>query len=86
MEDSMVSKEIKDITNKGRETPSSLRFGIIVTVSLFWVQFVKSILTDFFSAINVNSHILVDFLMAVLVTLLGYLVILSYRKMVTWLK
>ena len=60
----MAGKELKEIADIGKETPSSLRFGIIVTVSLFWVQFVRSIFTDIFSAFNLNSHILVDFLMA----------------------
>ena len=82
----MAGKELKEIADIGKETPSSLRFGIIVTVSLFWVQFVRSIFTDIFSAFNLNSHILVDFLMALLVSFLGYLVLLSYRKIVSWLK
>ena len=82
----MAKKDLKDIANMGKEIPSSLRFGIIVTVSLFWVQFVRSIFTDLFAALNLNSHILVDFLMALLVTFLGYLVLLSYRKIVAWIK
>ena len=82
----MAKKDLKDIANMGKEIPSSLRFGIIVTVSLFWVQFVRSIFTDLFAAFNLNSHILVDFLMALLVTFLGYLVLLSYRKIVAWIK
>ena len=82
----MANKDLKNIANMGKEVPSSLRFGIIVTVSLFWVQLVRSIFTDLFSAMNLNSHILVDFLMALLVTFLGYLVLLSYRKIVVWLK
>jgi len=82
----MAKKELKAIADIGKDTPSSLRFGIIVTVSLFWVQFVRSIFTDLFAAFNLNSHILVDLLMALLVTFLGYLVLLSYRKIVAWLR
>lgn len=82
----MAKKELKAIADIGKHTPSSLRFGIIVTVSLFWVQFVRSIFTDLFAAFNLNSHILVDLLMALLVTFLGYLVLLSHRKIVAWLR
>lgn len=76
----MPKRELKDISNLGKDTPGSLRFGIIVTVSLFWVQLVRSILDDLFSAFNLNSQILVDFLMALLVSALGYFILLSYRR------
>ena len=82
----MAKKELKEIADIGKETPSSLRFGIVVTVALFWVQLIRSIFTDLFSAFNFTSNILVDLLMALLVTLLGYIVLLSYRKIVAWIK
>ena len=70
----------------GSEVPSSLKFGIIVTIVLFWVQFLRSIFNDILGLLNFSSNILVDFVMALIVTFLGYLVLLSYRKIIAWLK
>ena len=81
----MAGKELKGAANSARETPGSLRFGIIVTISVFWVQLIRSILTDIFSAFNFSSNILVDLFMALIVTALGLFVLMSYRKMVTLL-
>ena len=82
----MARKEIKDIADLGEEIPSGLRFGIIVTIALFWVEVIRGILTDIFSAFNFSSNILVDFIMAILVTLLAYLFLLSFRKIVNWIR
>ena len=76
----MVQKAKKEILDVGGGVPSSLKFGIIVTVALFWVQFLRSIFTDVLSLLNFSSNILVDFIMALIVTFLGYLVLFSYRK------
>ena len=75
----MVTKK-KAIVEIGHEVPTSLKFGIIVSVALFWVQLLRSIFNDILALLNFSSNILVDFITALIVTFLGYLVLLSYRR------
>jgi hypothetical protein len=76
----IAKREIKEVTHLGGEIPSGLRFGIIVSIALIWVQVIRSIFSDIFSLLHILSNTLVDFIIALIVTFLGYLVLLSYRK------
>lgn len=71
----------KPVTELGKWAPSNLKFGIIVAVAIFWVYFIRSFLYDMFVAINSSAPMwLVDLCIALLATLVGYLVLTGYRK------
>ncbi len=74
------SKRKKAITEIGQVVPSNFKFGLIVAVALFWADFVRSILNGIFSLVNLNMPIVTDFILAVAATILGYLVLISYRR------
>ena len=76
----MVKKENKESLDIGSGVPSSLKFGIIVSVALFWVQLLRSIFNDILALLNFSLNILVDFIIALIVTFLGYLILLSHRR------
>ncbi len=82
----MAKKDIKDVLDISKDIPGNLRFGVIVAVSLLWVQVLRSLFFDILSTLNVTSNILVDFLTAVIVTFLAYIALLSYRKIVARIK
>jgi hypothetical protein len=84
----MVTKKVHQrkypITEIGRTVPGNLKFGVIVAVAILWAQFLRSILEYIFSLFTFSAPILADFLVAVIVTLLGFLILLDYRKI--WAK
>ena len=80
------SKRKKSITELGEGVPSNFKFGLIVAVAVFWVDFVRSVLNGILSLININMPIVTNFILAVTVTLLGYLTLISYRRMRTRLQ
>jgi hypothetical protein len=67
-----------------RTVPSNLKFGVIVTVAILWAQLLRSILEYIFSSFTHSAPILADFLVAIIATALGYLVLMDYRKI--WYK
>ena len=70
----------RSLIDVGNTVPSNLKFGIIVAVVIFWSQFIRTLMESVFSFLGVSGPILADFIIAVAVTILGYLVLLSYRK------
>ena len=70
----------KSITEIGQTVPSNFKFGLIVAVALFWADFVRSILNSIFSWVNISMPIVTDFILAVAATILGYFVLISYRR------
>lgn len=70
----------RTIGELSKELPTTLRLSIIVTVSLFWVDVIRGFLVDVFSALHVASTLLVDFIIALIVTALALLVLFGYRK------
>ena len=74
------SRRRKAITEIGQVVPSNFKFGLIVAVALFWADFVRSILNGIFSLANINMPIVTDFILAIAATALGYLVLISYRR------
>jgi hypothetical protein len=80
----MVNKEVRHrkhpITEIGRTVPANFKFGIIVAIVVIWVQFFRLLLEKILSFMGITGQIVADFLIAVIVTFLGYLVLLSYRK------
>ena len=73
-------KKRKSITEIGQTVPSNFKFGLIVAVALFWADFVRSVLNGIFSLANINIPIITDFILAIVATILGYLVLMSYRR------
>jgi pilus assembly protein TadC len=71
----------KSITEIGHDVPANFKFGIIVAIALFWADFVRSLLSSIFSLINITAPVVANFILAIAVTILGYLVLISYRRM-----
>ena len=68
-------------TDIGKGVPKNLKFGIIVAVALFWAEFLKSFFNTFFAHLFfIGSPLFSDFIIALIVTLLGYVVLMSWRK------
>jgi hypothetical protein len=74
------SKMSKPITEIGQTVPSNFKFGLIVAVALFWADFVRSVLNGVFSLANLNMPIVTNLILAIVATALGYLVLVSYRR------
>jgi hypothetical protein len=75
---SRIKKSIAEI---GHDVPANFKFGIIVAIALFWADFVRSLLSSIFSLINITSPVAANFILAIAVTILGYIVLISYRRM-----
>ncbi len=67
-------------TDIGHQMPGNLKFAIIVAVAIFWAKVLQSILSDILLKITLAGPILANFITAVVATLLGYFVLVSYRK------
>jgi hypothetical protein len=74
------SKRRKPITELGQTVPSNFKFGLIVAVALFWADFVKSVLNGIFSLASINIPIVTNLILAIAATALGYVVLISYRR------
>jgi hypothetical protein len=74
------SKRKKSIIEIGQGVPSNFKFGLIVAVALFWADFVRSILNSIFSLINISMPIVTNFILAITATILGYFVLIGYRR------
>ena len=80
-------KPKKSIVEIGGQVPRSLKFGIIVAVALLWAQFLRSGLTEFFVGVfEVDSAVRVDFSVAVFGTVIGYILLVAYRKTMNGIK
>jgi hypothetical protein len=70
----------RSIATIDRMLPGNLKFGVIVAVAIIWAQLLRSILEYIFSLFTFSAPILADFLVAVIATALGFLILLDYRK------
>ena len=70
----------KSIAELGHDVPANFKFGIIVAIALFWADFVRSLLSSIFSFINITTPVVANFILAIAVTILGYIVLISYRR------
>jgi hypothetical protein len=74
-------KAKKHLTDIGIGVPGNLKFAIIVTVGIFWSQFLRDVLTDILGPLlENNSNTVADLILAVAATGLGFLILSSYRK------
>ncbi len=70
----------KPIVEIGQQVPGNLKFGMIVAIATVWIQFVRSVLEEISSLAHITSPILADFVVASAATVIGYLALVSYRK------
>ena len=77
----------KAVVEVGEVVPRSLKFGIIVAIALFWAQFLREILVEFVDYyFEISSAWLVDFILALTATILGLLILETYRKITSRLR
>jgi len=77
----------KPVVEVGEVVPRSLKFGIIVAIALFWAQFLREILVEFVDYyFEISSAWLVDFILALTATILGLLILETYRKITSRLR
>lgn len=83
----MAKDEKKPIVDVGQAVPKNLKFAMIVTVAVFWAEFLRSFLREIFRWVaGTQMEIAVNFIVAVAATVIAYLVLLFYRKIVPRLK
>ena len=71
----------KSAVDLGKQMPSNLKFGIIIAITIFWASFLRSVLNNIFSKIiETTSPILSDFIIASVATVIGYILLIGYRK------
>lgn len=75
----------KPVVEVGEVVPRSLKFAIIVAIALFWAQFFRQMLLEIMGSYFVSPS-LVDFILAVSATILGLLILETYRKITSRLK
>jgi len=75
----------KAVVEVGEVVPRSLKFGIIVAIAIFWAQFLRQLLMEMVGAYLVFPS-LIDFIFAVLATILGLLILETYRKITSRLR
>jgi hypothetical protein len=61
--------------------PSNFKFGIIVAIAIFWAEFLQSLLSGLLSEMTSAGPILASLITAIIASLLGYFVLVSYRKL-----
>ena len=65
----------------GKGVPKNLKFGVIVAVALFWAEFLKTFFNTFWTQVFIiQNPLFSDFFMAIIVTVAGYFVLVSWRK------
>lgn len=67
----------KPVTELGKWTPKNLKFGIIVAIALLWANVLRNFVLDILPR---ASGWVADLYVAVIASILGYLVLLGYRK------
>ena len=73
----------KPLVKIGARMPSNLKFALMVTAAIFWAEFLRTLLTFVFDAYITSlatGPAIRDFVLAVLVTIIVYIVFLSYTK------
>lgn len=85
--DMMSEEKKKSIIDVGKTVPKNLKFGVVVTVAVFWAEFLRTALQNSFKWIfGTGSPVVSDFIVAVAATAIAYLFLLSYRKILPILK
>ncbi len=74
----MVKKPVVEV---GERVPRSLKFGIIVAIALFWAQFLRTVMAETLHYyFNAEAVALVDFVIALVATVAGWLILVAYPK------
>jgi len=73
------------ITEIGKTVPQNLKFAIIVSIAIFWAEFLKGVLILTLAAwhlpIEGIEGILGSFILAVIATIIGLFILVSYRRL-----
>lgn len=78
---------LKTAADIGSQVPSNLKFGVLVAIALFWADFLKVFFSDVVQYVfGEKSPLLSTFLMALLATVLGVLVLEGYRQIRAFLE
>lgn len=77
----------KPVVEVGKWAPSNLKFGIIVAVAILWAYFFRSVLYDISVWVNPGTPLwAADLSVAVIASVVGYLILRSYRRLLWRLK
>ncbi|MFO7872289.1 MAG: hypothetical protein R6U26_01440 [Candidatus Undinarchaeales archaeon] len=81
----MANKKLKKkkdtAADIGKDAPTNLKFGIIIAVAIFWAEFLRSIMNSLFRfALKGASPIVSNFIVAASATFIGYIVLISYKR------
>lgn len=80
----MTKKKLTDI---GKNAPSNFKFAMIVSLVIFWTEFLKNLVGFVFdNYLGIKSNLLTSFLTALFFTFLTYFLIRYYRKILNILK
>lgn len=77
---------VRTAADIGMQVPSNLKFGVLVAIALFWADFLRVGFSELFLYyMGEEAPLMVNFLMAVLVTFLGIMVLEGYKRIKRWL-
>lgn len=77
----------KPIVEIAEYVPNNLKFGVIVAIALFWAEFLRTLLRDIFvDMFAANSDTMVNFILAIMATIIGVTVFHSYRRLLRRMK
>lgn len=73
----MVKKSVNEL---GKSVPSSLKFGIIVTIAILWADFIKVVTENWIATYFGGGSGIPELILAVSATAIAYSILISYRK------
>jgi len=76
-----MAKKKKGVDKIGREVPQSLKFGMVVAVAIFWADVLRESLKAVLEISPMRPALEVNLILAVVMTLLGYGVLVGYRRL-----
>ncbi|MBD3263025.1 hypothetical protein GF374_01445 [Candidatus Woesearchaeota archaeon] len=76
----------KSISKIGKVVPQNLRFAILVAIAIFWADVIRVFLNDFVVSNFIDTKLLGTFIVAIIATVAGYFVLISWRKITNYLK
>lgn len=82
-----IKPVIKKMAREVHQAPSNLRFAILVTIGVFWADFLKRIVVLWFGFLSVELSTTVSSLIAaIFATIVGIGILESWRRIRTYLK
>ena len=75
----------RHLSDIGSNVPQNLKFGILVMIAIFWADVLRSFLTDLLGFPGPESTTGVNLVIAIIITIGGFVILLVYRKIVNLL-